>query len=465
MTYKVLNFTLFLLIVLGFILSISLPAIAATVSPSELRALQRGPFYDPNSGNGCAVSGSTLPDTGPGGLGSGSKIYILGDSITVGASSEYANSFEAKDMDVTIDASTSRSINGAGQDGNKLSGLGAVEDDQAAIAEASLIIVALGTNGGNSAQSIGALHEAIRKYNTAAPMFWVDTTVIAKSSYVPKIREANQAIYNNQFIGYTPISWFKLVTPGGDPQNPSGSETDALELVNVADGYNVHPTAAGSKALAQLVVDTVTGTATPNPTNEGASCFSGSGGNLPGNTNEEKVYNYLRIKGLSSIQIAGVMGNLHAEGHFEPKLVQYEHVNCRGEISQAGKPTSLCDFIVIDNNTGYGIAQWTSGGRQQALHDFAVKQKTIDGDLTTQLDFLWQEFNTTFSNSVLTPLKATNDLTVATDIVLKKFECPSPCVNIIKDPTSTAYQAAYQRTLDERKALAQAILTKYGSGG
>ncbi len=452
--------TLALVLLLGFT-----SPLASAATSQGFRALELdAPWYDPDSGNGCSVTGGTVPNTIGGALGSDSSVYILGDSITVGAKEAYTSSFSEKDIDAFINGSTSRSIKGKGQDGDKLSGLEAVGQDKDTIAVAKAIVIALGTNGGNSSQTIGELYSAIREYNSSAPVYWLDTTVIDKASYLPTIRDANRAIYNNQALGYRVISWFKAVTPSGDPQNPSGSETDSLGLVNVSDDYHVHLTGAGTAAIAKLVVDNLTGVATPN-IDTGATCFGGTPSTVPGNTNEEKAWNFLILHGLTPIQAAGMMGNLQSEAHFEPRLVQYTHRNCRGEVSEAGKPSSLCDYIVVDGDTGYGLAQWTTSGRQQALHEFAAGRKTIDGNIDTQLEFLWLELNTTFKNSVLGPLRNTNDLTIATDIVLKKFECPRPCVNIIKDPSNKSYQEAYQTTLNDRKAFALGILTKFGSNG
>ena len=156
------------------------------------------------------------------------------------------------------------------------------------------------------------------------------------------------------------------------------------------------------------------------------------------------------------------MGNLEAEGGYEPRRVQYGGTNCRGEISVRNTPSSLCDTLRVDGNTGYGIAQWTARTRQQGLLDFAASKNKIPGDLLLQLDFLWQEMTTTFNSSVLTPLKATSDLRTATDIVLKKFECPRACVRLAENPTP-ANQQDYQDVLDVRFGNATRVMTDYGS--
>jgi hypothetical protein len=310
---------------------------------------------------------------------------------------------------------------------------------------------------------IDNLVASIRKYNTKAPLFWIDTTVINRPDYETNIiKTSNTAIYGEaKAQNYTVISWFKMVTPNGDPINPTGTETDDNKYIEIDNSVNAHPTySVGVPALASLVVQVLLTGAPPNGRPVTANgCTSST---LSGDGNEAQVYNFLIGQGLTPTQAAGLMGNLKAEAHFEPKLVQYGHTNCRGEKSVAGQPSSMCDTLVVDGNTGYGIAQWTSAGRQQNLLDFAASKSTIAGDLGVQLGFLWQELSTGLNKNVLTPLKATSDLREATDIVLRHFECPRACADLATNP-SPENRAAYAAVLDTRFGFAQAILTQFGS--
>lgn len=43
---------------------------------------------------------------------------------------------------------------------------------------------------------------------------------------------------------------------------------------------------------------------------------------LKGSNNEEKIWNYLKSKGLNDYGIAGLMGNLHAESGLIPTNLQ-----------------------------------------------------------------------------------------------------------------------------------------------
>lgn len=132
------------------------------------------------------------------------------------------------------------------------------------------------------------------------------------------------------------------------------------------------------------------------------------GTNLTGSVNEEKAFLFLRSKGLTAIQAAGVAGNLQAEGGFEPKRVEYYFLNSRGEQSLPGSDTAL-DTVAPPNATndydppgypdpppggyrgqpGYGIVQW-SGGRKEGLTNFSIERNLPVYDLGLQLEFLWK---------------------------------------------------------------------------
>lgn len=137
-----------------------------------------------------------------------------------------------------------------------------------------------------------------------------------------------------------------------------------------------------------------------------------------------------------------MMGNMQAESHFEPKLVEYGYQNSRGEISRAGKPSSLDEDVPPDRNSkgqpGYGIVQWTFPSRKQGLRDMAKAQGKKGGDLGVQLDYLWLEL----SRGFITKLQATTSVEAATRLVLIEFERP----------------ANPDRTMPVRLGFAQSIL-------
>ncbi len=159
---------------------------------------------------------------------------------------------------------------------------------------------------------------------------------------------------------------------------------------------------------------------------------------LVGSNYGEQIFNFLVGKGLSPIQAAGLMGNLQAESGLNPARVQ-----------GTSTPKGDSDTMALDGTTGYGLAQWTSLGRQQALHAAVVAAGKKDSDIGVQLDYLWSELSGGYKGSTLTPLLASTDIHEATSIVMLNFEAP-------KDQSQSAQNA--------RAALSIGILTKYGSG-
>ena len=93
--------------------------------------------------------------------------------------------------------------------------------------------------------------------------------------------------------------------------------------------------------------------------------------------NAKVIWNFLKYKGLSDAAIAGVLGNIQAECHFDPDL--YEQSS---KVSQRRK--------------GYGLIQWTNykgqkGGRRDRLFAAAEKAGADPSSLQFQLEYLWSE--------------------------------------------------------------------------
>jgi murein DD-endopeptidase MepM/ murein hydrolase activator NlpD len=103
------------------------------------------------------------------------------------------------------------------------------------------------------------------------------------------------------------------------------------------------------------------------------------------------------------------------------------------------------DNITVNNSTGYGIAQWTSSGRQQGLVDLARSRGLqIEGDLALQLDFLLKEVDESYAGIRLTP-----DLRSSSDYFMTQFERP-------KDQSEAAKV--------KRASAGQQVLELYGGG-
>lgn len=125
--------------------------------------------------------------------------------------------------------------------------------------------------------------------------------------------------------------------------------------------------------------------------------------------NKKAIWSFFRTVGFSPEATAGIMGNLYVESHFDPAIIE------------AGQEFKL-------GSTGFGIAQWTTAGRQQALFDYAKSQNKKREDLGMQLDFLYnQEFmKWNWGNyfSSLDELKGSNSVANVTKAVMLEYERP-----------------------------------------
>lgn len=122
--------------------------------------------------------------------------------------------------------------------------------------------------------------------------------------------------------------------------------------------------------------------------------FSGA----TGSTNQQKTWSFLKGKGLSDAQVAGIMGNIEQESRFNASAEQMK-----------GK-----------HNGGKGLVQW-DGARRNKLYDFAKKKGKAWTDIEVQLEYLWKELNSTEA-AALTYLRRTTSATQAAQVFQQKFE-------------------------------------------
>ena len=97
---------------------------------------------------------------------------------------------------------------------------------------------------------------------------------------------------------------------------------------------------------------------------------------LIGSSNEEKIWNFLKLKGLNDYGIAGLMGNIYAESGLNPK-------NLEGIYEKKFGMTDEEYCIAVDNEiytnfvrdcAGWGICQWTYWTRKKSFYEY-VKSK------------------------------------------------------------------------------------------
>ncbi len=439
-----------LVLTAALLILVSLPVRVWADSPAfsdeQRKAFQSGArYFNTAEDVDCSALGGTEASPAQAG-----PVYFVGDSIGTQVQAGISAGLASGGWTFKANALSARQLTGGLP---KPDGFGAVDQDlpsfanDPANANKSLrVVVELGTNsGGFSAATVGQMITKIRGIAPNSTIYWVDTATVQRQDLKATLDSVNsiiqtQAKQNN----FQVISWNKAVFGGSaDPTNMNVNAPDN-GYIRRADQF-VHLTDQGIKAMTDLIVKSVTNGTSSNSNSSGGCVCSGSS-NLVGSENIEKIFNFLVGKGLTANQAAGFMGNIQAESGFRPNLVQYGGTNSRGEKSVAGQPSSLDDTMRIDGTTGYGLAQWTSKNRQQNLHDFAAQRGTKDGDLATQLDFLWQELTTSYGG-VYNKLKQSTTLQDATFIILIEFERPRDI----------------EGNKPVRLRFATAILAKYGS--
>lgn len=147
---------------------------------------------------------------------------------------------------------------------------------------------------------------------------------------------------------------------------------------------------------------------------------------LSGSSTEEKIWNFLRSKGLTSAGTAGLMGNLFAESGLSPINLQNSYEKSLGysdsSYTLAVDKGSYTRFS--KDNAGYGLAQWTYSTRKNNLLNYAKSSGKSIGDLEMQLNFLYNELSSSYSG-VLAILKSTSSVREASNKVLLNFERPA----------------------------------------
>lgn len=172
--------------------------------------------------------------------------------------------------------------------------------------------------------------------------------------------------------------------------------------------------------------------------------FGLGGANIDlGNSNASIIYSYMAGKGLSDYAIAGILGNIQSESGFDP---------------QAYNPND-------NGSPSYGLCQWHAG-RYTNLKNFAgVYGEPPSIDINTQLDFLWNELQTSHS-STLSGLQSAISAAEASWVWGNKFEVFAGYDNYNgTDHTNRRNQSeAWYNKIIAGKAAA-AVQYSYTSGG
>ena len=142
-------------------------------------------------------------------------------------------------------------------------------------------------------------------------------------------------------------------------------------------------------------------------------------------SDEERIWNFLKAKGLNDFATAGIMGNLYAESGLSSINLENYYESSLGmtdeEYTASVDDGSYGNFV--HDKAGYGLAQWTYYSRKQNLLDYARTTGTSIGNLAMQLEFLWGEMQG--YDSMMETLAGASSVLEASNAMLLDFERPA----------------------------------------
>lgn len=154
--------------------------------------------------------------------------------------------------------------------------------------------------------------------------------------------------------------------------------------------------------------------------------IAGAQKGLVGNTDAEKIWNYLYAALGNEYGVAGLMGNMQAESALKSTNLQQSYERKLGFTDESY--TAAVDngtyVNFVHDRAGYGLVQWTYWSLKDGLYKYAKQQKKSIGDLEMQLEFLCKQLSKDYS-AVWNALKTVTNVQDASNTVLLKFERPA----------------------------------------
>ena len=166
---------------------------------------------------------------------------------------------------------------------------------------------------------------------------------------------------------------------------------------------------------------------------------------------------FLRGKGLNEYAVFGLVGNIYAESRLRPDNLQnsYEpRVAMNDEQFTKAVDSGEFDFLNSTLGFGYGLCQWTSKGRRDALYNYIKASGRSIADINAQLEFMWVELTGSYKKSTLNVLLEAKSVDEAARVVITKYEKPAS-----QGKDSTEEQRI--KAQDVRVGYAQEFYDKY----
>lgn len=176
----------------------------------------------------------------------------------------------------------------------------------------------------------------------------------------------------------------------------------------------------------------------------------------------ENIYNRLMAEIKNPFGVCGLMGNIQAESAFVSNNAQN---SCMKKLGM----TDAQYTAAVDNGTytrftkdsiGYGLCQWTSSGRKDALLSFAMDRGVSIGDEDMQIDYLLHELRTSYKG-VLSTLKTAKSVKEASDAFMCKFERPANQSDANKAARAARGMKYYEMYAGKEKTMSNSPLVNY----
>lgn len=172
-------------------------------------------------------------------------------------------------------------------------------------------------------------------------------------------------------------------------------------------------------------------------------------------SNELKIWNFLKDKGLNDFAIAGIMGNIYAESLLAPNNLQNSYSVSLGysdeEYTKAVDDGSYDNFV--RDSAGYGLVQWTHWSRKEGLLKFAKETGRSIGDLDMQLEYFWKEISG--YKGVMNTLRNAKSVHEASVAVHLEYERPAD-----QSETAQKRRASYGQKYYDKYASKEVADTK-----
>ena len=246
----------------------------------------------------------------------------------------------------------------------------------------------------------------------------IDTTYYGGNSLASDIAMGKNAI----LLGRDPFNTSKANSPFGPGNHyvlATGYDRNGNVIIN-------DPEQSGPRAYNPNILNSVSvGISTSNRGGRSGLARRFRRISAGGQSEAQNIWAFFKGKGLSEYAVAGILGNFHAESGCMPAIVQghkYKSWN-DAEYTQAVDNGTHSRSSFAHDSKGYGLAQWTSSGRKEALYDYAKSKGTSIGNLATQLEYAWMEMSA--DKGFLNKLNNAKSVYDATYIMCKSYERPA----------------------------------------